>query len=49
MCPLCNGLLVFLGILGSRAWLRCEDCGMELSGAINDYIEEDSVKEFSDD
>ena len=26
-CTLCNGLLVFLGVLGNITWLRCRQSG----------------------
>jgi hypothetical protein len=30
-CSLCNGVLGFLGKLGSLAWFRCQGCGMEFN------------------
>jgi len=28
-CNLCNGTMVFMGVLGNYAWYRCQDCGNE--------------------
>lgn len=32
MCPLCeSSTLVLIGTLGRLTWLRCRDCGIDLS------------------
>jgi len=28
-CEACGGRLIFIGILGDLAWMRCECCGAE--------------------
>jgi len=28
-CPVCGGLLVYLGRLGRLNWLRCRNCGID--------------------
>lgn len=28
-CPVCDGTLEYMGILGNLIWLRCIDCGIE--------------------
>lgn len=30
-CVICGGLLLPLGTLGRVLWLRCQDCGIEVS------------------
>ena len=30
-CPFCGGPLEELGALGSVYWMRCRDCGMDVS------------------
>lgn len=33
-CPLCNGLLVYLGCLGIYKHWRCQDCGITFHESI---------------
>jgi hypothetical protein len=38
MCPLCGSeCLVLLGRLGRLLWLRCRDCGIDLSRTTEDH------------
>jgi rubredoxin len=39
-CPMCTGNGQHLGILGTIAWLRCEDCGWEFFRAAEPEQEE---------
>lgn len=36
ICSLCGGELRLLGYLGSLAWFRCANCGMEFSFEIEE-------------
>lgn len=33
VCPLCGGLGVLLGVLGTVTWLRYRDCGIDFRTA----------------
>jgi tRNA(Arg) A34 adenosine deaminase TadA len=30
-CSMCAGLAILMGILGKKAWYRCQNCGIEFS------------------
>ena len=37
-CPICGSQGVLLGCLGTRAWYRCECCGMEFHGEMPEEL-----------
>lgn len=46
-CPICNGEAFAMGNLGTKVWLRCQNCGMEFSREVADTEDEEESEPYT--